>query len=80
MEFEVVMPRMGSEMTEGSVARWLKNEGDQVEKGELLMEIETTKAVVAVESMVNGVLKKIIVDDPEEVIPVGQLIGVIETS
>jgi len=80
MEFEVVMPRLGSEMTEGSVARWLKNEGDRIEKGEPLMEIETTKAVVTVESMVNGVVTKIIVSNPEEVIPVGQVIGIIETS
>jgi pyruvate/2-oxoglutarate dehydrogenase complex dihydrolipoamide acyltransferase (E2) component len=80
MEFEVVMPRLGSEMTEGSVARWLKQEGELVEKGEPLMEIETEKAVVSVESMATGVLTKIMVTDPEAVIPVGQVIGVIETS
>ena len=79
MEFEVVMPRLGSEMTEGSVARWLKNEGERVEKGELLVEIETEKAVVSVESMASGMLKKILVNDPDAVIPVGQVIGLIET-
>jgi len=80
MEFEVVMPRLGSEMTEGSVARWLKQEGERVEKGEPLMEIETEKAVVSVESMASGVLTKILVADPEAVIPVGQIIGIIETA
>ena len=47
---EVVMPQMGADMTEGTVLRWLKHEGDQVERGEIIAEIETDKANVEIEA------------------------------
>ena len=57
----VVMPRMGYDMTEGTVARWLKREGDLVRAEEVIAEIETDKAVVEMESGVDGLLLKVIV-------------------
>lgn len=52
------MPKLGMDMTEGTVVKWLKKPGDAVEKGEPLAEIETDKSVVEVESAVSGVLLK----------------------
>ena len=79
MEFEVVMPRFGSEMTQGTIVEWLKKEGDQVEEGEALCLVDTEKAVLEVESEVAGILKKILASE-KEVVPVGQPIATIETK
>jgi len=59
MEVKVVMPRLGSEMQHGNIVEWLKKEGEPVKKGEPLFSVDTEKAVMEVESEVNGVLKKI---------------------
>jgi len=80
MEVEVVMPRLGSEMTKGTIVEWLKKEGDEVNKEEALFLVDTEKAVLEVESEVNGVLKKILVSDKKQEIPVGQPIAIIETK
>jgi len=73
---EVVMPSMGADMTEGSIARWLKGEGDEVKRGDVLAEVETDKAVVEMEAYASGLLRKVIV--PEGVtVPVGQVIAFI---
>ena len=47
---EVVMPQMGADMTEGTILRWLKREGDAVDRGEVIAEIETDKANVEIEA------------------------------
>jgi pyruvate dehydrogenase E2 component (dihydrolipoamide acetyltransferase) len=72
----VIMPSLGFDMTEGRLARWLKNEGDPVEKGQAIAEIETEKATVEIEAAAAGILARIIVHAGETV-PVGTLIGVI---
>ena len=79
MRKEVIMPKMGLDMTEGVIVRWLKQEGDTVEKGEPLLEVETDKVVTEVESSVNGTLVEIVASEDEEV-EVGKTIGWIETS
>ena len=76
MSTDVIMPALGFDMTEGLLARWLKNEGDPVEKGQAIAEIETEKATVEIEAAVGGILARIIVRAGETV-PVGTLIGVI---
>ena len=48
---------MGADMTEGTIVKWLKNEGDKVSKGDKLAEIETDKTVVEMESYNEGILK-----------------------
>src|SRR5690554_2615798 len=59
-EVEVItMPRLSDTMTEGTVATWLKKEGDKVEEGDILAEIETDKATMEFESFYAGVLLKI---------------------
>jgi pyruvate dehydrogenase E2 component (dihydrolipoamide acetyltransferase) len=76
MSTDVIMPALGFDMTEGLLARWLKNEGDPVVKGQAIAEIETEKATVEIEAAAAGILARIIVHAGETV-PVGTLIGVI---
>lgn len=59
----VTMPKLGFDMAEGTLLRWVKKEGDKVEKGELLAEIETDKATVEVESQYSGVVLKHLVTE-----------------
>jgi len=73
---EVLMPKLGLTMTEGTVVNWLKNEGDQVEKGEELVEILTEKITNVVEAPASGILKKILVG-PGETAKVSEPIGII---
>ena len=79
MEVKVIMPRLGQEMTKGTIIEWYKKEGDRVDKDEPLFLVETEKATMEVESEVAGVLKKILVGENEEV-PVGQVVAIIETE
>ncbi len=76
MAVKVIMPILGLTMTEGKIARWLKNEGDYVKKGESLLEIATDKIVTEVESPGEGILVRII-HQKEAVVPVTKLIGII---
>lgn len=61
----ITMPRLSDTMTEGTVASWLKNEGDKVEEGDILAEIETDKATMEFESFYAGTLLKIGVGEGE---------------
>ena len=70
------MPQMGYDMQEGTVVRWLKAEGSNVELGEPVAEIETDKAVVEFESYASGVLQRILVNEGSTV-PVGEAIAVV---
>lgn len=65
----VVMPRTGQTMEEGSVVEWLKNEGDNVQQGELLLRIQSDKAEIEVESDYSGVLFKILVTPDDNEVP-----------
>ena len=76
MATELTMPQMGYDMQEGTVVRWLKAEGSNVELGEPVAEIETDKAVVEFESYASGVLQKILVSEGSTV-PVGEAIAVV---
>src|SRR4051812_3709831 len=73
---EVSMPRLSDTMEEGTIAKWLKQPGDKVEKGEVLAEIETDKAVMELESYDAGVLEQILVPEGETV-PIGQAIATV---
>ena len=56
MTVEIKVPAMGESVTEATVARWFKKEGDSVSQGEPLLDIETDKAVVEIESPASGLL------------------------
>lgn len=70
----VVMPKMGYDMTQGRIVHWLKHEGDRVQKGEAIAEIETEKVNIQIEAFASGILQKIVVPEGETV-PVGQPIA-----
>ena len=76
MAVTVLMPRMGYDMQEARVVRWLKAEGDQVSLGDEIAEIETDKAIIPMPSVGSGTLLKIVVPEGDTV-PVGQLIAVL---
>ena len=69
MPIDVFMTQLSPTMTEGKIARWLKNEGDVLESGEVLAEVETDKATMEVEVVDEGVLHKILA-------PAGSLVAV----
>ena len=76
MATEVYMPKNGMDMTEGTIIRWLKKEGDPVEKDEPIMEIETDKITMESEAPAAGILLKKLYEDGA-VVPVLTTIGYI---
>jgi len=72
----VKMPKLGTTMTEGTIVKWLKNEGDPVKKGEIYVEIQTDKVNIEDEAEVSGILRKIIAKEGET-IKVGEPIAII---
>ena len=74
MAVEVIMPKAGSEMEEGEIVQWFKNEGDHVEEGEVLLEIVTDKVNMEVEAEATGTLLKILAQ-AGDVVPVVQTIA-----
>ena len=73
---QVTMPKQGLTMEEGTIIRWHKEEGDMVQKGEILFEIETDKVVLEIESEYSGILKKILAP-PETVVKITETIAYI---
>ena len=77
MATEFTMPMLGEVMEEGVVVSWKKKEDQTVAQGEILLEVETDKAIMGVESPVAGVIKKILVPEGTTV-PVNTPLAVIE--
>lgn len=73
---DVVMPRLSDTMDEGVLSQWLKAEGDEVRRGDILAEIETDKATMELEAYDEGVLERLLVQDGATV-PIGEPIAVI---
>jgi len=76
MASRVVMPKLSDTMEEGKILRWLKQEGDKVETGQTLAEVETDKATVEMEAYTNGTIRKLIAS-PGDTIKIGALIAII---
>ena len=76
MSETISMPKLGFDMAEGTLVRWVKNEGEDINKGDVLAEIETDKATVEVESSASGVVLKLLVDQGA-VVPVSTPIAVV---
>lgn len=72
MKEEVYLPRMGQTMTEGTIDKWLKKDGDIVAKGEGVVEITTDKVTTTIESPKSGILQ--ILKEEGNTIPVGEVI------
>jgi pyruvate dehydrogenase E2 component (dihydrolipoamide acetyltransferase) len=75
----VSMPKLGFDMREGVLVRWVKNEGETINKGDVLAEIETDKATVEVESSAGGVVRRLLANQGDSV-PVGAAIAIIGTA
>ena len=74
--YEVKMPRLGQTMQSGSVNTWFVAEGDEVNKGDLLFEVQSEKSTIEVEAPVSGVVRKILVEEDKEV-PIHTVIAII---
>ncbi len=77
MAIEIKMPALSPTMTTGTLAKWLVGEGDRVNSGDVIAEIETDKATMEVESVDDGVMAKIFVDAGAENVAVGAVIAVL---
>ena len=75
----ITMPKLGFDMAEGTLVRWVKNEGENIHKGDVLAEIETDKATVEVESSASGVVRKLLVDQGA-VVPIGAPIAIVGSA
>ncbi len=76
MPEEIVMPRLSDTMEEGTIAQWLKREGDTVHKGEAILEVETDKANMELQAYSDGVIQQILRDDGATV-PIGTVVGIL---
>src|SRR4051812_22312797 len=76
MPVSVTMPRLGESVSEGTVTRWLKQEGDEVQADEPLLEVSTDKVDTEIPSPASGVLTKIVVGE-DETVAVGAELAVI---
>ncbi|MBO0459255.1 biotin attachment protein [Enterococcus hulanensis] len=79
MKKEVIMPKIGLDMDEGTILTWYKKVGDPVKKGEVLLEIETDKATTDVESALDGTLTEI-VEEEDATVDIGEVIAWVEVD
>jgi len=78
MAIELKMPALSPTMEEGTLAKWLKAEGDTIEPGDIIAEIETDKATMEFESIDEGTLGKILIAEGTENVAVGTVIAILE--
>src|SRR5271163_1874348 len=79
VQFELIMPKMGESITEATILKWLKKEGDAVKLDEAVLEIATDKVDSEVPSPVAGVVQKLLYKEGD-VVPVGKVVAVLETE
>lgn len=77
MAVDILMPALSPTMEEGTLAKWLKGEGDKVEAGDVIAEIETDKATMEVEAVDEGTLAKILIPEGTEGVKVNAIIAVL---
>lgn len=77
MPIEVKLPSLTSDFESGSIVSWLKEEGDKVDKGELIAEVETDKAIVQLEAEHAGILGKILVPTGSDDVPVDTVLALL---
>lgn len=77
MPVQILMPALSPTMTEGTLAKWLVKEGDEVSSGDVIAEIETDKATMEVEAVDEGIVAKIVVDEGTEAVAVNELIAIL---
>src|SRR4029077_1105305 len=77
MPINILMPALSPTMEKGTLARWLKKEGEKVKSGDVIAEIETDKATMEVEAVDEGTLAKIVVPEGTADVPVNNVIAVL---
>ena len=77
MPINILMPALSPTMTEGTLAKWLVKEGDEVSSGDVVAEIETDKATMEVETIDEGIVGKLLVAEGTDAVPVNQVIAVL---
>jgi pyruvate dehydrogenase E2 component (dihydrolipoamide acetyltransferase) len=77
MPIKVLMPALSPTMTEGNLAKWHKSEGDAVESGDVIAEIETDKATMEVEAVDDGIIGKIIIPEGTQGVAVNAMIAIL---
>ena len=80
MAVPILMPSLSPTMTEGSLAKWCKNIGDEVKPGDIIAEVETDKATMEIEAIDEGILDKVLYQDGTEGIAVNSLIAVLKNK
>src|SRR5438477_3472282 len=80
MSIEIRMPRLVDTMTQGAVVAWRKNEGESVQAGEVIAEVEVDKATVDLEAPEAGILARIVVPAGSEKVEVGEVLAVLDKS
>ena len=79
MRVEIIMPKMGESIFEGTIIRWTKKVGERIEKDEPILEISTDKVDSEIPSPAQGILTKILVEE-QQTVPIGTVIAYIETD
>src|SRR4051812_14119912 len=79
MPAEITMPQLSDTMSEGTLVKWLKKEGEKIRAGEVIAEVETDKATMEMESFESGTLAHIIAKEGDKV-PVGKAIALVATG
>lgn len=74
---EILMPKLGFDMEDGTISSWLVSIGDHVTEGDVIAEIETAKATVMVQAFFGGILTNIVAK-PGDIVPVGQVIAILD--
>ena len=77
MPIQILMPALSPTMTEGTLAKWLVNEGDDVNAGDVIAEIETDKATMEIEAVEEGKIAKIVVQEGTEGVAVNAIIALL---
>ncbi|MEL7232725.1 MAG: biotin/lipoyl-containing protein, partial [Pseudomonadota bacterium] len=77
MAIDILMPALSPTMEEGTLSKWLKAEGDAIEAGDVIAEIETDKATMEVEAVDEGVLAKILIGPGTEGVKVNEVIALL---
>ena len=80
MATAILMPSLSPTMTEGNLAKWCKNVGDEIKSGDIIAEVETDKATMEIEAVDEGILDKVLFNDGEEGISVNALIAVLRNK
>ena len=77
MAIEILMPALSPTMEEGTLAKWLVAEGDKVNSGDILAEIETDKATMEFEAVDEGIIGKLLISDGTSAVVVNSVIAVL---